>query len=145
LGVAYADEGIELRKNNITLPVMVMNPTEESFEALLQYDLEPEVYNFKILQNLGDFLRGRPCNIHLKIDTGMHRLGFNAEEIEGLIILLRERPNMKVASVFSHLAGADEKEHDRFSLEQGQTFQQIANEISQRLGYKPISHILNSS
>ncbi len=145
LGVAYADEGIELRKNNITLPVMVMNPTEESFEALLQYDLEPEVYNFKILQNLGDFLRGRPCNIHLKIDTGMHRLGFNAEEIEGLIILLRERPNMKVASVFSHLAGADEKEHDRFSREQGQTFQQIANEISQRLGYKPIRHILNSS
>lgn len=144
LGVAYADEGVELRQNNIRLPVMVMNPTEESFELLLRHDLEPEVYSFKILQSLTDFLRGRPCRIHVKLDTGMHRLGFGAGEFEGLIALLNHQQNLKVASLFSHLAGADEKDHDAFSHEQAKRFRAMADALSQRLGYKPLYHLLNS-
>src|SRR5690606_10569279 len=101
--------------------------------------------NFKVLQSLAEFLGDRPCRIHVKIDTGMRRLGFEDEEIEGLITLLLERPNLRVASIFSHLAGSDEKEHDAFSLQQGELFTRIANEISQRIGYTPIRHILNSS
>ncbi|MEX1240162.1 MAG: bifunctional UDP-N-acetylmuramoyl-tripeptide:D-alanyl-D-alanine ligase/alanine racemase [Cyclobacteriaceae bacterium] len=145
LGVAYADEGVELRKNNITLPVMVLNPTEESFDTIIKYRLEPEVYSFKILQSLADFLQERSCKIHLKIDTGMNRLGFDEDEIEGLITLLRERPNLKVASVFSHMAGADEALHDAFSREQGRRFLERADKISQRLPYRPLYHLLNSS
>lgn len=144
LGVAYADEGVELRKNNITLPIMVMNPTEESFEALIKYRLEPEVYSFKILQTLSDFLEQRPCRIHVKIDTGMHRLGFGADEMDGLTTLLRERPHLKVASIFSHLAAADEREHDAFSRDQGRRFLELAENMSQRLGYRPMLHLLNS-
>ena len=145
LGVAYADEGVELRKNNITLPIMVMNPAEESFEALLKHDLEPETYSFRILQSFAAFLGDRPCNIHVKVDTGMHRLGFDENEIDALTTLLLEKPNLKVSSVFSHMAGADESEHDNFSTEQARRFKAIANAISQRLGYRPMYHLLNSS
>jgi Alr-MurF fusion protein len=145
LGVAYADEGVELRKNNINLPIMVMNAAAESFDSLLRYHLEPEVYSFKILEDLADFLQERSCKIHIKIDTGMHRLGFDSEDVEGLVNLLAERPNLKVASIFSHLAGADESIHDTFSHEQGIRFRQTAELISQRLGYRPIFHLLNSS
>jgi alanine racemase len=145
LGVAYADEGVELRKNNINLPVMVMNPAEESFETILRHKLEPEIYSFQVLQKLSDFLQDRPCHVHLKLDTGMHRLGFSYDKIEALITLLLERPNMKVASIFSHLAAADEEGHDEFTRRQGKSFREMADLISQRLGYRPLYHILNSS
>jgi alanine racemase len=124
---------------------MVMNPAEESFEALLKYNLEPEIYSFRIFKCLCDFLEGRPCNVHIKLDTGMHRLGFDEDELEGLITLLLERPNIKVASLFSHLAGADEEEHDGFTRQQGETFRRMADSVSQRLNYRPIYHVLNSS
>lgn len=145
LGVAYADEGVELRKNNIAVPIMVMNPTEESFETLLKHQLEPEIYNFRILRALSDFLEGRDCNIHIKVDTGMRRLGFDPEQIDELITLLAERPNLRVATVFSHLAGADEEQHDHYSRQQGLVFREMADRLSQGLSYKPIYHILNSS
>jgi alanine racemase len=144
LGVAYADEGIELRKNNITLPVMVMNPTEESFGVLLQHKLEPEIYHFKILHSYINFLRSRNATIHIKLDTGMHRLGFDTAEVDELITILRSNPAIKVASIFSHMAGADEAVHDEFSKEQAQRFQKAADQISNALGYKPLYHILNS-
>jgi alanine racemase len=123
---------------------MVMNPTEESFDSLLKHDLEPEVYSFKILQSLSAFLQGRPCRIHVKVDTGMHRLGFSNEEMEAVISFLQEQPNLKVSTIFSHLAGADEKEHDTFSHEQARRFKTMADQMSQRLGYRPIYHLLNS-
>lgn len=145
LGVAYADEGVELRKNNISLPIMVMNPAEESFETLLKHDLEPEVYNFRTLETLAGYLENRHCSIHIKIDTGMHRLGFEESDIEALTTMLIERPNLSVASIFSHLAGADESAHDDFSKEQGMRFRAMADSISHRLGYRPIYHLLNSS
>lgn len=145
LGVAYADEGVELRKNNISLPVMVMNPTEEGFESLLENELEPEIYNFRILRSLAEFLRGRRCKIHIKLDTGMHRLGFDEGEIGHVVDLLQEHANLEVASVFTHLAGADEEIHDTFSREQVRRFSDLADRLLQRLSYRPLLHILNSS
>jgi alanine racemase len=144
LGVAYADEGIELRKNNIALPIMVMNPSEESFGAILQYKLEPEVYSFKILQSLLNFLRGRPCPIHIKLDTGMHRLGFSESDLPELIQILKGNPTLSVASVFTHLAGADETVHDDFSKAQSSSFKNGATSITSAIGYKPLYHVLNS-
>ncbi len=144
LGVAYADEGIDLRNNNISLPIMVMNPSEETFSSLLDHNLEPEIYSFKILNSFVQFLRGRKAHVHLKIDTGMHRLGFDASDIEELINVLKQNMNLSVASIFSHLAGADEAEHDQFSIQQATVFMKIASSISKALGYKPLFHILNS-
>ncbi|MEO7992126.1 MAG: bifunctional UDP-N-acetylmuramoyl-tripeptide:D-alanyl-D-alanine ligase/alanine racemase [Chryseolinea sp.] len=144
LGVAYADEGVELRKNNITLPIMVMNPSEESFEQLLAYNLEPEIYSFSILRSLLHYLQGKACVVHLKLDTGMHRLGFEEGDVDQLIELLKVNTHLHVASIFSHLAGADESEHDTFSKDQANRFKQWSDNISGALGYKPDYHILNS-
>jgi alanine racemase len=144
LGVAYVDEGVDLRKNNITIPIMVMNPSEDSFETLLGYNLEPEVYNFKILYALLQYLDNRVCTIHIKLDTGMHRLGFEKNDLAELIKVLQANPNIRVASIFSHLAGADEAAHDAFSNVQADQFREYADLISESLGYKPLYHILNS-
>lgn len=144
LGVAYADEGVELRKNNITLPIMVMNPTEEGFHAMMNFNLEPELYGFKILNEFISFLNGKPWKIHLKIDTGMHRLGFDENEIPELLTLLQANKNIEVASIFTHLAGSDEAEHDAFSNQQATKFQQAAITLVNGLGYSPILHALNT-
>lgn len=144
LGVAYADEGIELRKNNISLPIMVMNPSIESFEQCVEYHLEPEIYSYRILHSLVQYLHGKPCKIHLKIDTGMHRLGFDASDLDELILILKQHKNLTIASIFSHLAGADEAAHDEFSRQQVELFRAAADEISAELGYRPLYHILNS-
>lgn len=144
LGVAYADEGIELRKHNSSLPIMVMNPSIESLESMLHYNLEPEIYSFKLFDALLKALNGRACKIHLKLDTGMHRLGFEANDVDVLIDALRKHPNLQVASIFSHLAGADESKHDDFSASQAKQFKLLADKISFSLGYRPLLHILNS-
>ncbi|HYG19081.1 MAG TPA: bifunctional UDP-N-acetylmuramoyl-tripeptide:D-alanyl-D-alanine ligase/alanine racemase [Ohtaekwangia sp.] len=144
LGVAYADEGVSLRKNNAALPIMVMNPTEESFDLLLKYDLEPEIYSFKIFDALLRHLKGRKIKVHVKLDTGMHRLGFGTDDLEKLIALLVQNDNIQVASVFSHLAGADEPLHDQFSRDQADAFKRDADRIAVRIGYRPLYHILNS-
>lgn len=144
LGVAYADEGVDLRKNNIALPIMVMNPSEESFNSLQLHRLEPEIYSFKILRALLSYLNDQSLSIHIKLDTGMHRLGFEECDLDELIQLLRKHKNLHVASIFSHLAGADETEHDTFSKNQAGKFKQWADRISDALGYKPLYHILNT-
>jgi alanine racemase len=144
LGVAYVDEGIELRKNNISLPIMVMNPTEESFESMVEHGLEPEIYSPRILNALIGFLSGRACRIHLKIDTGMHRLGFEESDVKSLIGILKANRNLSVASIFSHLSGADARMHDEFSHQQAKRFSAIADQIEKELGVKPIRHLLNS-
>lgn len=144
LGVAYADEGVELRKNNIRLPIMVMNPSSDTFDVLLHYQLEPEVYSFSLFHALIQYLNGRACTIHIKFDTGMHRLGFVEGDVPELVRLLQQHPTIKVSSIFSHLAGADEAQHDDYSSEQAALFQRCADKLSQELGYKPIYHLLNS-
>ncbi len=145
LGVAYVDEGIMLRENNIAVPIMVMNPSEESFHQLLLHNLEPEIYSIKILRLFLQFLgKEKVSNIHIKLDTGMHRLGFDEQDTPNLIKLLQEYRNVKVVSIFSHLAGADAAEHDDFSTAQIEKFKKGTETIIAAIGYKPILHILNS-
>jgi Alr-MurF fusion protein len=145
LGVAYADEGVELRKSQIHLPIMVMNPTEESFSSITKNKLEPVVYSISILNALIAFLQGTPCKIHLEIETGMHRLGLEAQQVDEAISLLKENKNISIASVFSHLAGADDVNHDEYSNQQVHRFESAYEKISSELTVKPIRHILNSS
>lgn len=144
LGVAFTDEGVVLRKNNITLPIMVMNPTEESFTHLLDFQLEPEIYSPGIFRALVAFLQDRPCTIHLEMDTGMHRLGFEEGDFSELAAIFSLHKNIKVASVFTHLSGADQKQHDAFSDLQAERFVQMADRLDKILGYQPLRHVLNS-
>lgn len=144
LGVAYADEGVELRKNNIQLPIMVMNPSPETFTTLLTYQLEPEIYNLSILKKLIQYLDGRSCSVHVKFDTGMHRLGFTKKEMPELIRLLKDNKNLVVASIYSHLAAADESQHDAYSTQQANEFILLADALAKEIGYKPLYHLLNS-
>src|SRR5688500_11070385 len=123
---------------------MVMNPTEESIGALLQNKLKPEIYSFKILHSYLSFLDHLADIIHIKLDSGLHRLRFEERDVDELIATLKQNKKIKVASIFSHLAGADEAEHDAFSEEQVKSFQQAAEKISAALEYKPLYHILNS-
>ncbi|MBC8173224.1 MAG: bifunctional UDP-N-acetylmuramoyl-tripeptide:D-alanyl-D-alanine ligase/alanine racemase [Chitinophagales bacterium] len=149
LAVAYTDEGIELRKNGIHLPIMVMNAEPDTFEHLLQYKLEPEIYNFRILHLLLEFLKGKtiadPVNIHLKIETGMHRLGFEADETDKLLSLIDAHPEIKIVSIFSHLSAADEEIHDTFTQEQISLFKKISDHMISHISYQPLRHILNSA
>lgn len=148
LAVAYADEGVELRKAGISLPIMVMNPTERSIRQIIDFHLEPEVYSFKILHEIRDYLMQHSeifIRVHLKIDTGMHRLGFLPEEIEQLCQELKSVPRLKVVSIFSHLAGSDDPQLDEFSLQQQHELEAAALQIELSLGYKPMKHLLNSA
>lgn len=146
LAVAYVDEGVSLREQGITLPIMVMNPSPDSLAKLHQYSLEPEIYSLELLH---DFLAtaqpGISYKIHLKLDTGMHRLGFTGEDFDELFALLRQHPQVRVVSTFSHLAGADEALHDDFSQGQLQNFKVLAAEVEERLSYTLLKHILNSA
>ncbi len=144
LGVAYADEGVELRKNNINTPVMVMNPAEEGFQAMISFNLEPELYSVNILNAFIVFLNGRAWNIHIKIDTGMHRLGFEESDVPELIRILQANPSVRVASIFTHLSGSDEAALDDFSRNQVKSFKQTSALISKAIGYTPMLHVLNT-
>ena len=153
LGVAYPDEGVVLRQNGIKLPVMVLNSQPETFGKLVEYNLEPEIYSFQIFKHFVDFIYSLPAidfKIHIKLDTGMHRLGFEEQDIDKLIELLNQYPRIKVASVFSHLVGADEIEHNDFSKSQIERFERMSERLIQSLGLKdgqvaPLRHICNSA
>jgi Alr-MurF fusion protein len=151
LAVAYADEGVELRRAGITIPIMVMNPEEESMDVLITYGLEPEIYNFRILNLLKEAVRNRSCNdtrsipVHLKLETGMHRLGFEQKDIKALMEELRAEPRLSVRSVFSHLAATGEPAHDMFTRKQIAVFGEMANRIREELRGDILLHILNSS
>jgi Alr-MurF fusion protein len=147
LAVAYADEGVALRENGISLPVMVMNPSYHTFDKMFQYNLEPEIYNFKVLYEYLDFLKvnGISSKIHLKIDTGMKRLGFEEKDIKDLIGLLKKNKTLNVASIFTHLAGADEEIHNEFTRGQIDRFKKNCTLMEEKLGYKVLKHALNSA
>ena len=149
LGVAYTDEGVVLRQNGIKLPIMVLNPQPETYSKIIDFDLEPEIYSFKTLQSFLSFLEGihhtSPKKIHLKLDTGMHRLGFIENDIDELISILKQHKNLEIASIFSHLVGADESEHNEFSKTQISRFEQMSAKISEQLGTNPLRHICNSA
>lgn len=149
LAVAYTDEGLELRNSGIELPILVLNPEPASFEAMVRHQLEPEIYNFKILHQFLHFTEQTNLSdnypIHIKVDTGMHRLGFEPDEVEGLANLLLQHPKLKIKSIFSHLSGSDASEFDEFSTLQFSRFQAFCTKITSILNIKPIRHILNSN
>jgi len=148
LAVAYADEGALLRENGISLPIMVMNPSAATFDKLFQYNLEPEIYTFKILKEYLDFLKTNEVSakIHLKIDTGMKRLGFEENDIKELAIILKQEVSrLQIASIFTHLAGADEEAHDSFTMQQMEKFKRLAHYLEEKLAIKTLKHALNSA
>jgi len=145
LGVAYADEGIELRQAGVNLPILVLNPEPASFDALYRHRLEPEVYSLPLLRELLRYVgHDRPLAVHLKLDTGMHRLGFESDDIAELANLLRDYPNVQVRSVFSHLAASDAPAHDAFTHRQAAIFSENFEKIKAALGYAPLRHLVNT-
>lgn len=148
LGVAFADEGVELRKKGITVPIIVMNPEQHSYETIIRYNLEPEIYSFRVLELFDEVLRksgyDRKYPIHIKLETGMHRLGFKTEELDLLAGLL-ENKNLRVRSIFSHLSSSDLPEEKEFTANQLAVFEKNSAELIEKLGYAPLRHILNSS
>lgn len=148
LGVAFADEGIALKNNGISLPIMVMNPETTSFGALIQYGLEPEIYSLKGLHAFLKIAKEKKLKdypIHIKIDTGMHRLGFEEGAIEELIRVLKDNPAVKVKTILSHLATSDDKKHQAFVLQQIALYEKITAYLMAQLNIQPIRHILNTS
>ena len=146
-GVAYVDEGITLRKRGIQKPILVLNSQAASFKSLIDYQLEPEIYAIPQLQELIDYLPShQEIKIHLKIDTGMHRLGFVEEEWKALCrMLLTAKKNIKVQSIFTHLAAADVSTEDAFSHMQMKTFDKAYKFITKQIGHAVDRHALNTS
>lgn len=148
LAVAYVDEGVELRKAGITLPIMVLNTEAASFENVIKYKIEPELYSFDILLSFNKFLQQKSIEnfpVHIKIDTGMRRLGFEETDIEKLCQFLTTTKNIKIVSVFSHLAASDAENFDAFTKQQSELFIAASITIEKAIGYKFIKHLANSS
>ncbi len=151
LAVAYADEGFELRKSGITMPIMVMNPEEQSYDSMIQYNLEPEIYSFRVLGLFEETLKrsdrknSAAIPIHIKLDTGMHRLGFDDNEVNELIVRIKNNKHLTIRSIFSHLAATDEPEHDDFTWQQIKKFTEMSEKIRSHFSYPILQHILNSA
>lgn len=147
LAVAYADEGVELRQNGIQVPIMVMNPEGSAFQSILDYSLQPELYSLNILKSFAAYTESLQgiFPVHIKVDTGMHRLGFLRDDIDQLVEVLKSNPNLKVGSVFSHLSSSDDEREDSFTRIQIEEFEKFYTRFTQAIGYKPIRHVLNSS
>jgi Alr-MurF fusion protein len=148
LAVAYTDEGVELRKAGITLPIMVMNPEEVTFDLLVQYNLEPELFSFNIMTSFEQYLQQCGINhypFHIKLDTGMRRLGFEPKDIEQLCMKLAATSAFKIQSVFSHLAASDSSLHDDFTKAQAKAFLKGCRALREATGYDFIRHIANTS
>lgn len=147
LGVAYSDEGVELRKSGIKIPILVMNPEEEGFEACIKYNLEPAIYSLNQLDELISTLISMEksnFSIHIKLDTGMRRLGFEREELPKLMEIIQAQPEVRIAGVYSHLSDADNRRDKRFTQLQITRFQETCTWISNKVPYPFIRHLLNS-
>lgn len=146
LGVAYIDEAVELRKHGIYIPIMIMNPTSDSFRLLKEFNLEPEIYSFDNLYEFVTYFEGKDDipPIHIKLETGMNRLGFGYEEITKLIQLLNRHKKVKIKTIFSHLAGSENPDHQQYSVKQAETFIYLSEQIMKTLCYKPKRHLVNS-
>lgn len=148
LAVAYAVEGIELREAGIKAPILVLSGGTDHFNEIIDHDLEPGIPNLYTLKTLCNILEKRGVEnypIHIKLDTGMHRLGFMTDELDELVCFLKECKSVKVKSVYSHLAAADEPDSDEFTLTQINLFKNNADRLAESIGYKPMYHVLNSA
>lgn len=147
LGVAYVDEGVQLRKSGITLPIMVMNSDRSSWSDCFQYRLEPSIYSFETLE---DFVNELILNdlqdfpVHLKFDTGMHRLGFFERDVFKVIAFLKAQPEITVKTIYTHLADADNSSDRSYTLQQLNTFQRISETLQSQLPYPILRHALNT-
>lgn len=148
LGVAFADEGVELRKKGITTPIIVMNPEQHSYQTIIEYNLEPEIYSFRVLELFYEAVQksgyDKKYPIHIKLETGMHRLGFKDFELDQLSETLSQK-NLTIQSIFSHLSSSDIPEEKEFTLRQMEVFEKNSSYLIEKLGYAPLRHILNSS
>ena len=148
LAVAVADEGVELRKAGITLPIIIMDPEVAALDLIIENNLQPNIYSLSVLD---DIIRAAEAKglealpVHIKIDSGMHRLGFYREDMPALIARLQEQKAVRVKSIFSHLAGSDEAQFDSFTHEQAQYFNACATQLQQALNYPIIKHICNTA
>lgn len=148
LGVAFADEGIALKNGGITLPIMVLNPESTSFSAIIQHQLEPEIYSLKGLYAFLKLAKQKNLYhfpIHIKIDTGMHRLGFEENTIHELIVALQGNETVQIKSILSHLATSDDLVHMDFANAQIALFEKLSSKLLLELQIKPLRHILNTS
>lgn len=151
LAVAYADEGVALRKAGVHLPIMVMSPEEHSLELLLKYNLEPEIYNLRILTLMEEVIRKSQTasqemmNIHLKMDTGMHRLGFGLADLTALLERLAASDLFRVQSVFTHLAASEDARQDPFTHTQVKRFEEMCGTIAKNISASFLRHVLNSA
>ena len=148
LAVALPVEGMELRRNGISLPILVLTAGTDFFPEIIENHLEPGIPNLYTLEALCAELRSRGLKqfpIHIKLDTGMHRLGFMEEELPELIEYLNQNPEVRVKGLFSHLCVADEPDQDAFTLEQLHLFEERTQRIMDGIGYRPMRHILNSA
>lgn len=148
LGVAFISEGIELRKNDIALPIMVMNPDPDYYDEMLYHRLEPEIFSINSLYRFIQVLEAQQIYnypIHIKIDTGMHRLGFSEEDLPELIKLVSKYAKyLRVSSIFSHLIGSETAIFDDFTQEQARCFSQLSQQLLAILPYRPLLHIANT-
>lgn len=150
LAVAYADEGVELRKAGITVPIMVMNPEEQSFGAIFKYNLEPEIYSLRTYKILAQEIidnnkTNKTIPVHIKLDTGMHRLGFDEDSLTELIELLKINHQIQVKSIFTHLVASEDVNEDAFTNQQIELFMKSGEKLKNELGYPILFHVLNSS
>jgi Alr-MurF fusion protein len=148
LAVAYTDEAVELRKAGISLPIMVMNPDENSFNAIVEHALEPNIFSLSLLMQFNDFVIKQGLDsfsIHLEMETGMNRLGFEKDEIEDLIKILNEDSGLVCQSVFTHLAASESESLDDFTNQQFDLFTKICNKLEEGLNKSFIRHIANSA
>lgn len=148
LAVAYTDEGVALRKSGITLPIMVMSPEPGSFDRMISWKLEPEIFSLHSLHRFSEIAKTLNVShypVHIKLDTGMHRLGFNAGEIRTLGKEILNNDTVKVASIFSHLAGSDTMLLDDFTKLQSERFESMSRDLADILGYKPLRHLTNTA
>ncbi|MBP5643077.1 MAG: bifunctional UDP-N-acetylmuramoyl-tripeptide:D-alanyl-D-alanine ligase/alanine racemase [Bacteroidales bacterium] len=151
LTVAYADEGVDLRNRGIKLPIMVMTPETNTFDTIILNGLEPDIYSFRCLSQLEDAINqldkplDRPVGIHIKVDTGMHRLGFLPADIDALIERIKANPNIRIMSVFSHFATSDMPEEDDFVKHQIEQFEVMSSKIVSAFPYKIMRHLLNTA
>jgi alanine racemase len=147
LSVAYADEGVALRQAGIHLPIMVMNVDETTFDTLVKYHMEPEIFSFTLYQQFNEYIKNQAISnfpIHIKLNTGMNRLGFDMDTIENLCDLLKSNSQLKVQTIFSHLSASGNKSLENFTHQQLNLFNTAAAKIETVLGYTTLKHIANS-
>lgn len=144
LGVAYIDEAIKLRQNGISIPIMIMNPDIRSYSKFERFNLKAEIFNVRHLKRLVKDTK-LPPSIDIKIDSGMHRLGFSLDQVPELLVALKENPLVRVDGVFTHFSSSDMEDEDDFTIQQAQIFNEAYEMIVNTIGYSPIKHAVNSS